>query len=65
MNLEEIVAFTTVKNKRSRAVMERIGMHYDQKDDFDHPELSENHHLRRHVLYRLKQSEWLKLRKSE
>lgn len=25
---------------RSKAVMERIGMHRDPKDDFDHPKLS-------------------------
>jgi hypothetical protein len=34
--------------------MEKIGMHHDPKDDFDHPKLPEGHPLRRHVLYRLK-----------
>lgn len=58
LNLEEIVSFTTVGNKRSRAVMEKIGMHHDFKDDFDHPKLAEGHPLRKHVLYRLKASEW-------
>jgi 3-dehydroquinate dehydratase / shikimate dehydrogenase len=54
LELEEIVSFTAVQNMRSRAVMERIGMHHDIKDDFNHPKLFEGHSLRRHVLYRLK-----------
>ena len=58
LNLEEIVSFTAVQNMRSRRIMEKIGMHHDPKDDFDHPKLSEGHALRRHVLYRLKQKEW-------
>lgn len=58
LNLNEIISFTTVQNSRSRRVMEKIGMHPDPKDDFDHPKLLENHPLRRHVLYRLKKSEW-------
>ena len=61
LNLEEIVSFTAVKNVRSRAVMERIGMHHDAKDDFDHPKLPKEHKLSRHVLYRLKSNEWQKL----
>jgi hypothetical protein len=38
--------------------MERIGMHHNPKDDFDHPKLLEDHPLRRHVLYKLNQMEW-------
>lgn len=53
LKLNEIVAFTAIQNSRSKAVMERIGMHHDPKDDFDHPKLPEGHRLRRHVLYRL------------
>lgn len=64
LNLEELVSFTTAQNRRSRAVMEKIGMHHDLKDDFDHPKLAKDHPLRRHVLYRLKASEWLKGKKS-
>lgn len=60
LNLPEIVAFTPTKNIRSRAVMECIGMHRDPKDDFDHPKLPENHPLRKHVLYRLKKTNWEK-----
>jgi 3-dehydroquinate dehydratase/shikimate dehydrogenase len=58
LNLEEIVSFTAVQNMRSRRIMEKIGMHHDSKDDFDHPKLPEGHALRRDVLYRLKQQEW-------
>jgi 3-dehydroquinate dehydratase/shikimate dehydrogenase len=60
LKLNEIVSFTAVENTRSRAVMQKIGMHHDSKDDFDHPKLPEGHPLRRHVLYRLKGDEWRK-----
>ncbi len=56
LGLNEIVAFTAVHNNRSRAVMERLGMHHDPADDFDHPALVEGHPLRRHVLYRKSRS---------
>lgn len=52
VRLDEIVSFTTVNNLRSRRVMERISMTYDEHGDFDHPRLPEHHPLRRHVLYR-------------
>ncbi len=51
--LDEIVSFTTAANRRSQAVMERIGMTHSPADDFDHPALPEGHPLRRHVLYRI------------
>ncbi len=54
LKLPEIVSFTSAQNFRSRAVMERLGMRHDSKDDFDHPKLPEDSHLRRHVLYRIK-----------
>ena len=56
--LDEIVSFTVVANTRSRKVMERLGMHHDPADDFDHPALPKGHPLRRHVLYRLSGPEW-------
>jgi len=61
LNLNEIVSFTALANQRSRHVMEKIGMHHNIEDDFDHPKLSEGHSLRRHVLYRLYRDEWEKL----
>jgi ribosomal-protein-alanine N-acetyltransferase len=57
LRLSEIVSFTTESNWRSRRVMDRLGMHRDPADDFDHPNLHENHPLRRHVLYRLRAEE--------
>jgi 3-dehydroquinate dehydratase/shikimate dehydrogenase len=60
LNLPEIVSFTTTLNMRSRHVMEKIGMHHNEADDFDHPKLEPGHPLRRHVLYRIGQNDWLK-----
>ena len=43
----EIVAFTATGNRRSRAVMERLGMRHDPAADFDHPRLPSGHpHVR-------------------
>jgi RimJ/RimL family protein N-acetyltransferase len=56
---DEIVSFTSVENRPSQAVMVRIGMTRDPRDDFDHPRLPEGHWLRRHVLYRLTRQQWL------
>jgi len=52
--LNEIVAFTLPDNKRSRRVMERLGMRRDPADDFEHPGVPEGHAMRRHVLYRIR-----------
>lgn len=60
LDLKEIVSFTAVQNKRSRQVMEKIGMRHHAQDDFHHPKLSEQHPLSRHVLYRIKATEWQK-----
>ena len=54
LRLEEIVSFTVPENRRSRAVMERLGMTHDPAEDFEHPGLPEGHPLRLHVLYRLR-----------
>jgi RimJ/RimL family protein N-acetyltransferase len=52
--LDEIVSFTTVANRRSQAVMKRLGMSHVPADDFDHPSLPAGHPQRPHVLYRLR-----------
>jgi len=54
----EIVSLTAILNEPSRRVMERLGMHRNAADDFDHPALPEGSTLRRHVLYRLRGEEW-------
>jgi len=53
LGLREVVSYTVPANRRSRRVMEKLGMTHDPADDFDHPELPVGHPLRRHVLYRL------------
>lgn len=58
LGLDEIVAFTTPANARSRGVMERLGMTRETAFDFHHPSVPEGHALRPHVLYRLRASEF-------
>lgn len=48
---DEVVSFTTVANRRSQRVMEKLDMTRDDADDFDHPLVTEAS-MRRHVLYR-------------
>jgi RimJ/RimL family protein N-acetyltransferase len=52
----EIVAFTTVTNQRSQAIMRRIGLVRQAARDFDHPNLAEDHPLRPHVVYAAERS---------
>ena len=59
LELDELVAYTTLDNEPSRRVMQRIGMRHDAADDFDHPGLERGHPMRRHVLYRLGQADLL------
>jgi RimJ/RimL family protein N-acetyltransferase len=49
---------TAVGNVRSRAVMHKLGMTHDPRDDFDHPRVPDGHPLKRHVLYRLTLEQW-------
>jgi RimJ/RimL family protein N-acetyltransferase len=53
LGLPEILAVTTATNRRSQAVMRRIGMTTDPADDFDDPEAPEGA-LRPNVLYRIR-----------
>jgi RimJ/RimL family protein N-acetyltransferase len=59
LQLPEIVSFAALKNRRSQAVMERIGMHCNN-EYFEHPLLPDDHPLRRHALYRIRREEWLR-----
>jgi 3-dehydroquinate dehydratase / shikimate dehydrogenase len=56
---DEIVAFTSVANAKSRRVMEKIGMTYDPAADFDHPSIPEGSPLVRHLLYRCSRAAFL------
>ncbi len=58
LGLPEIVSLTAKVNQRSWRVMERIGMRTNEADDFEHPKVALDSHLRPHVLYRLSKNEW-------
>jgi RimJ/RimL family protein N-acetyltransferase len=53
LGCSDIASFTAVGNKRSRVVMERIGMVHEPDWDFEHPAIPEGHPARPHVFYRL------------
>jgi ribosomal-protein-alanine N-acetyltransferase len=55
LKLEEVVSFTALINKRSRSVMERLGMKNSYKN-FEHTALPVGHKLREHVLYTIQQN---------
>lgn len=57
LGLTEIVAFTTLTNQRSIALMERLNMTRDALV-FDHPRVPAGHPLRQHCLYRLSRQGW-------
>ena len=59
IGLEEIVAFTIPDNLPSQRVMEKIGMTRDKDGDFLHPSLPADHPIAKHVLYRLKKTDWM------
>lgn len=58
LQLKEIVSFTSLQNVPSFRVMQKIGMHRNPSEDFDHPRVEEGDELRRHLLYRLTREEW-------
>ncbi|GAB2810870.1 GNAT family N-acetyltransferase [Streptomyces daliensis] len=58
LGLTEVVSFTAADNRRSVAVMERLGMTHDPRGTFDHPRLPADDPLRRHVLYRVTAERW-------
>lgn len=53
--LKRLFSFTVLANRRSRAVMQRIGMRRIENGDFQHPALPLEHPLSWHVLYVLDQ----------
>jgi RimJ/RimL family protein N-acetyltransferase len=52
LGLSEIVAFTVPDNTASRRVMDKLGMAYDERDNFEHPNVPSHDPLRHHLLYR-------------
>lgn len=59
LELDEIVAFTTLVNLPSQAVMKKLRMQL-MPNDFEHPAVPVGHELRQHCLYKLSQSQWKK-----
>ena len=57
--LDEVVSFTSVLNKPSIRIMQKIGLHTNSEDDFDNPKVSACSPLVQHVLYRLKRTEYV------
>lgn len=51
LKLKEIVSFTSLPNKRSEQVMQKIGMR--RIKEFNHPLVEPSHPLYRHILYRI------------
>lgn len=60
LNLDKIVAFTTVTNLPSQTLMQRLNMVKNEKH-FNHPRLATDHPLAEHVLYELTRDSWLSL----
>lgn len=63
LDLPEIYSFTPVLNKKSRAVMERIGM-LDTGKNFEHPMIPEGSPLREHFLYKVDKKGWQEFRQN-
>ena len=61
--LDEVVSFTSVLNKPSIRIMQKIGLHTSSEDDFDNPNVQVDSPLVKHVLYKLKRSEYLLVRR--
>lgn len=51
LKLKEIVSFTSLPNKRSEHVMQRIGM--TRIKEFNHPLVEPGHRLYTHILYKI------------
>ena len=57
LQVDEVVSFTAVINRRSEHVMRKLGMTRDPMH-FEHPRCPEGSAIRPHVLYRLRNAEW-------
>jgi RimJ/RimL family protein N-acetyltransferase len=62
IRLTQVVAHASVRNRRSRRLMAKLGMSHDGAEDFDRPGIPEGDPLRRQVLYRLTRDAWLSRR---
>lgn len=55
---DEVVAITVPANRRSQAVMRRLGMTEDAGGRFEHPAVPAGSPLAEHVLFRLRRTAW-------
>lgn len=62
LNLKEICAFTSILNKKSYTLMERLGMK-NTKNNFSHPLVPLKHRLSEHLLYKITNQEYKKEKK--
>lgn len=51
LKLKKLYSFTSLPNKRSERVMQKIGLQLEK--EFNHPLVEEGHWLRRHLLYKI------------
>ncbi|MEL7432138.1 MAG: GNAT family N-acetyltransferase [Chlamydiota bacterium] len=54
LQLPELVSLTSIKNKRSQKLMQKLGMTRNPKEDFDSPKVPLDSPLQPHVIYRKK-----------
>lgn len=55
LQLKEVYSFTSMRNRASERVMEKIGM--VKAGEFDHPNIPLEHPLSRHLLYKIEKPE--------
>lgn len=58
LNVNEIYSFTSVANKKSQAVMERLQL-VNTHANFDHPSIPGDSQYREHVLYKIDKKSWM------
>lgn len=59
LNLNEVYSFTSVANKKSQAVMERLHL-VNIHSNFDHPSIPSDSQHKEHVLFKIDKENWLK-----
>lgn len=58
LDVKEIYSFTSIANKRSQAVMERLQL-VNIHSNFDHPSIPSDSQYREHVLYKIDKEIWI------
>lgn len=56
LSFKRVLSYTTPANAASWGLMERLGMSFEC--EFDHPNLPDDHPLKRHVLYSLSEGDY-------